>query len=185
MRGERGDDGEARHLGGCYGWIVAAASVRAPGSWARTAVPCWRKPNGKRCTGVIRARAIDVPSRVMWSCDRCSHNGFVRNWHRTSWNLRALASSHDREGVEIAVTDRQFALLREGEPLPVVASAEPLADGRVALCANPARIEQLLAQLAESADLEPSPTRQRRLYELCDVLQEAVLHAQKPRRGAR
>ncbi len=179
-------DGEAsRHLGGFYGWIVAAASVRSPGSWARTAIPCRRRPGHKPCAGYLRTRAIDVPSCVMWTCERCNDNGLVRNWHRTSWNLRAQALQRERQCLEIVMTDRQYALLREGDPLPVIASAEPQRDGRVTLRASTSRLEQLLAYLAEYADLETSPSRQRRFLDLCDTLQDAVLQAQKPRRGAR
>jgi hypothetical protein len=124
----------------------------------------------------------------MWACDRCNDNGLVRNWHRTSWNLRATSALGihrlgDRGGLEITINDRQYALLREGDPLLVIAAAQPQREGRVLLRASPARLEDLLVRIAEYADLETSPSRQRRLFELCDTLQDAMLQAH-PRRGS-
>ena len=100
-----------------------------------------------------------------------------------------------RDGVDFVLSDRQFALLREGDPLPVIAAAQPLREGRVTLTASAPRVEQLMAQLCDDAESERSPTRQKRLHELCDTLRSAVAHAkraplpklpaQKTRRDAR
>lgn len=47
---------------------------------------CRRRPNRKRCEGVIAAGFGPGVSRIRWACPLCGDNGWISGWHGTHWD---------------------------------------------------------------------------------------------------
>src|SRR4051812_13282454 len=79
--------------------IVRAASARPPGSGARSAIGCTRRPGHRTCDGSIMVfRRLN--GAIAWSCDACGDEGVITGWEGSPADLSGLDDS-DVDGVEV------------------------------------------------------------------------------------
>ena len=74
----------ARKLASFLVLLIDAATEAFPADEHDTRIRC----RTDACTGSIRASLSSMEGEISWHCPECGHNGVIRNWQSTKWNLR-------------------------------------------------------------------------------------------------
>ena len=87
---ENGDiepiEGPARKIAEYFTEIISSAT--SSGMDGSIKCRCRRRPDHKRCKGIIET-SIDIATHeIVWQCPVCFDNGKISNWEFTYWDLR-------------------------------------------------------------------------------------------------
>jgi hypothetical protein len=93
MRHYLDDDGElpdlpgpalsvALHQGAIVAWMTAVVAEEVE----VTNVSCRRRPNRRRCRGLVVARFHPETDAIEWRCPVCGDNGIIYGWAGTLWD---------------------------------------------------------------------------------------------------
>lgn len=132
---------EARAIGLYLGRIAAAACSVRVGEGILTGVRCRRRPRSRPCGADVIAH-IGAAGEIQWGCPGCRDSGTISGWQGTPFDLRgrdlerAGQEASELRAVVLRPVDwrRLLGLVHlTGPALRFVASARPLADGRLRL----------------------------------------------------
>ena len=157
--------------------IVRAGTSRPSGLAWVTAIACMRRPQRRRCPGLIGVVVTDVPAMIRWRCAECGDDGVITDWMGTPFDLRSsadAAASTEQMVVsaEVAATLRTVLLL--DVELERVVHGARLVDDSIILEGSADEFEALADAVAAEANHEPGRARQRRLDDALDALSSAV-----------
>lgn len=173
-----GTPGPARRLAGHLGNIVRAATAGDAGIAWESALPCRRRPAGRRCPGRMIVLRTEPPAPIRWQCSVCDDEGIISNWADSPFDLRRRRLTLADPVSEIVIPDEVAAVLRELQ-LPD-ADCERLVfrirarDGGAVLPATGDDLEELIGFVAAEANHEPSRHRRQRLDTALDALSDAA-----------
>jgi hypothetical protein len=80
-------DGRAGRAARFLGEIVRAASILPLDEAQQSAIRCRRRPNRRRCTGMLRLHRHRRGDEIHWCCTVCDDGGVITHWQRTCWDL--------------------------------------------------------------------------------------------------
>ena len=80
------------------------ATVGPSGRPRPTPIHCRKRPNRKRCPGLLVVRLRDLPSQVEWSCPVCDAAGRIVGWEGTDADLRDLEPSATEATLRVAIS---------------------------------------------------------------------------------
>jgi len=88
---EEGDivpiEGPARKIAEYTGEIISC--ITSSGKDAGTLqCKCRRRPNHKKCEGIIEAYIEKATNEIFWRCSMCHDNGRISHWEETYWDRR-------------------------------------------------------------------------------------------------
>ena len=136
--------------------VVRAAAARPAGTVWTTALPCRRRPPGRRpCPGHMTVFRADLPAPIEWRCSSCGDEGVISGWEGSYCGLRPPRPEGRRpDKREVLISDetaaslRGLGLLDTGcERLVFAARAGPAGGGAV-LDADAEDLDELLGFVA-------------------------------------
>jgi hypothetical protein len=170
--------GPARRLAGHLSNIVRAATAGDTGTAWESALPCWRRPAGRRCPGQMIVLRTEPGAPIRWQCSTCSDEGVISNWEDSPFDLRrrrlTLAGAVHQIVIpnEVAAALRELRLLdTDGERLVFGIRAD---NDHAILTATDDDLDQLIGSVAAEAGHEPNRRRQQRLDTAFDALKTAT-----------
>ena len=164
-----------------FGAIVSAATLAPPGVEVVTDLRCRRRPQRRRCHGLIRLRLQEKPAELIWWCPQCGDNGIIRNWKGIPWTLvhtRTDDISNCDEYCEILLSKKEYALLTEISILESGA-IKAVEDARVkddayVIVGSVEDIDDLMGYIAFEANHEQKPRRRLALNRLFDKFSDSI-----------
>jgi len=79
---------EAKNIAEYFSKILSNAILNCNAYSDNTGVRCRRKPQRKRCTGLIKAKINSDNNEVDWWCPVCGDNGNISDWEGTRWDVK-------------------------------------------------------------------------------------------------
>ena len=170
--------GPARRLGGHLSNIVRAATAGDAGTAWESALPCRRRPAGRRCPGRMIVLRTEAGAPIRWQCSVCDDEGVISNWEDSAFDLRRRRLSLAEAASEIVIPNEVAAALRELQLLDsdcerLVFRIRACNDGAI-LAATDDDLDELTGFVAAEANHEPSRRRQQRLDATFDALTTAA-----------
>src|SRR5207249_1842978 len=169
----------------CWCRLVEAATVRAGGIWAQSAVRCPRHPGRARCPGHIRVRRSDESCRVEWECPACTDRGVISGWEQSPWDLRCAQAEERGATIRLWLSDEEYAVLCECEAAsieaPLLLAGATLERGRILLSGTESELDDVLGHLAADANHTSSRHRRRALDALYERIEDALARRATPR----
>ena len=150
-----------------------------PGTAWESALPCRRRPAGRRRHGSAMIVLRTEPTApIRWQCSVCDDEGIISNWAGSPCDLRPRRLTLAGPVNEIVIPEEAAAALRELR-LPD-ASCERLVfrirahDGGAVLPATPGDLDELIGFVAAEANHAASRRRRQRLDTALDALSNAA-----------
>jgi hypothetical protein len=159
--------GPARRLAGHLSNIVRAATAGDAGTAWESALPCQRRPAGRRCPGRMIVLRTETGAPIRWQCSVCDDEGVISNWEDSPFDLRRRQLTLAETLNEVAIPDEVAAALRGLQLLDtdcerVVFRIRARNDHAI-LTATDDELDELTGFVAAEANHEPSRRRQQRL----------------------
>jgi hypothetical protein len=170
--------GPARRLAGHLGNIVRAATAGDAGTAWESALPCRRRPAGRRCPGRMIVLRTEAGAPIRWQCSVCHDEGVISNWEDSAFDLRRRQLTLAEAARKIVIPNEVAAALRELQLLDsdcarLVFRIRACNDGAI-LAATGDDLDELTGFVAAEANHEPSRARQQRLDAAFDALTAAA-----------
>lgn len=173
------DDGDipprVRKRADFYGDLVRFGTTTEVGQVRMVPVRCPRRPQRRRCPGLLVVARTESPHRVEFGCPECRAAGVVSGWEDGVADLRALESELDDTPFGLPVSAEAHAALRDvarTEPtlVPLAFEAVVDEDDGPMLLVNPAASFRLAAIVLIHARRESSRRIHERLVEIAAEL---------------
>ena len=149
-----------------------------PGTAWESALPCRRRPAGRRRHGSAMIVLRTEPTApIRWQCSACDDEGIISNWADSPFDLRRRRLTLAHPVYEIVIPNEVAAVLRELQ-LPD-ADCERVVfrirahDGGAVLPTTGDDLDELIGFVAAEANHEPSRRRRQRLDTALDALSNA------------
>jgi len=170
--------GPARRLAEHLSNIVRAATAGDAGTAWESALPCRRRPAGRRCPGRMIVLRTEAGAPIRWQCSVCDDEGVISNWEDSAFDLRRRQLTLAEAASEIVIPNEAAAALRELQLLD--SDCERLVfrirarNNDAILAATDDDLDELIGFVAAEANHEPSRRRQQRLDAAFDTLTTAA-----------
>jgi len=170
--------GPARRLAEQLSNIVRAATAGDAGTAWESALPCPRRPAGRRCPGRMIVLLTEPGAPIRWQCSVCDDAGVISNWEHSPFDLRRRQLTLAEAAHEIVIPNEVAAALRDLQLLDP--DCERLVFGirahndHAILAATDEDLDELIGFVAAEANHEPNRRRQQRLDAAFDALNDAA-----------
>ena len=78
-------EGPARKIAEYTGEIISCATSQGKGGGIHQC-KCRRRPDHKKCEGIIEAYIDKATNEIFWQCPVCYDNGRISYWEETQWD---------------------------------------------------------------------------------------------------
>jgi hypothetical protein len=170
--------GPARRLAGHLSNIVRSATAGDARTAGGSALPCRRRPAGRRCPGRMIVLRTEAGAPIRWQCSVCGDEGVISNWEDSAFDLRRRQLTLAEPVSEIVISDEVAAALRGLQFLDT--DCERLVfrirahNDHAILAATDNDLDELIGFVAAEANSEPNRRRQQRLDAAFDALNSAA-----------